>query len=72
MLQPCCSLGPDSSVVEPISEASYGYWKRSGKLLVVHSLLKMWYRQSHRALIFSQTKQVRPLVSTEGLMWMYR
>ncbi|XP_065178791.1 DNA excision repair protein ERCC-6-like isoform X2 [Sycon ciliatum] len=40
-----------------VTESTYGYWKRSGKLLVVHSLLKMWYLQSHRALIFSQTKQ---------------
>lgn len=37
---------------------SYGYWKRSGKMIVVHSLLKLWKRQGHRVLLFTQSKQM--------------
>jgi len=37
----------------------YGYWKRSGKMIVIESLLKLWKKQRHRVLLFSQSKQVR-------------
>ena len=36
----------------------YGSWKRSGKMIVVEALLKMWKSQGHRVLLFSQTRQV--------------
>ena len=36
----------------------YGYWKRAGKMIVVEALLKLWKKQGHRALIFTQSKQV--------------
>ena len=36
----------------------YGYWKRSGKMLVVETLLRLWKQQGHRVLLFSQSKQV--------------
>ena len=36
----------------------YGYWKRSGKMIVVESLLKLWKEQGQRVLLFSQSKQV--------------
>ena len=36
----------------------YGFWNRSGKLIVVESLLKLWKEQCHRVLLFSQTRQV--------------
>ncbi len=39
-------------------DQGYGYWKRSGKMIVVESLLKLWKQQNHRVLLFSQTKQV--------------
>ena len=39
-------------------EDGYGFWKRSGKLIVVESLLKLWKGQKHRVLLFSQTRQV--------------
>ncbi|XP_061713485.1 DNA excision repair protein ERCC-6-like [Cydia pomonella] len=41
---------------EKIDEQSFGSWKRSGKMTVVHSLLKIWQKQGHRALIFSQSR----------------
>lgn len=41
---------------ENIDENSFGHWKRSGKMTVVHSLLKIWQKQGHRALIFSQSR----------------
>ncbi|XP_075697952.1 DNA excision repair protein ERCC-6 isoform X2 [Rhinoderma darwinii] len=36
----------------------FGYWKRSGKMLVVESLLKIWHRQGHRVLLFTQSRQM--------------
>ncbi|XP_069467255.1 DNA excision repair protein ERCC-6 [Ambystoma mexicanum] len=44
---------------EDLEEADhFGYWKRSGKLIVVESLLKIWHKQGHRVLLFSQSKQM--------------
>ena len=40
-------------------ERQYGYYKRSGKLIVVESLLKLWKKQEHKVLLFSQSTQVR-------------
>lgn len=42
--------------LEQVDEESFGYWKRSGKMTVVHSLLRIWQKQGHRALIFSQSR----------------
>lgn len=36
----------------------FGYWKRAGKMNVVRSLLKIWHKQQHRVLLFTQGKQV--------------
>ena len=36
----------------------YGFWKRSGKMIVVESLLRLWKEQNHKVLLFSQTRQV--------------
>jgi hypothetical protein len=36
----------------------YGYWRRSGKMVVVEALLKLWHQQGHRVLLFSQSKTV--------------
>lgn len=41
---------------ENIDEEKFGNWKRSGKMTVVNSLLKIWQKQGHRALIFSQSR----------------
>lgn len=34
----------------------YGHYKRSGKLIVVSALLKIWKRQGHRVLLFTQSR----------------
>ncbi|KAG8434918.1 hypothetical protein GDO86_013039 [Hymenochirus boettgeri] len=36
----------------------FGFWKRSGKMIVVESLLKIWHRQGHRVLLFTQSRQM--------------
>ncbi|KAJ8361388.1 hypothetical protein SKAU_G00179130 [Synaphobranchus kaupii] len=39
-------------------EEHFGFWKRSGKLIVVESLLRLWHKQGHRVLLFSQSRQM--------------
>lgn len=39
--------------------ATFGFWRRSGKMIVVEALLKLWKNQNHRVLLFSQSRQVR-------------
>ncbi|XP_006630380.2 DNA excision repair protein ERCC-6 [Lepisosteus oculatus] len=46
---------PDEQLTE---EERFGYWKRSGKLIVVESLLRLWHKQGHRVLLFSQSRQM--------------
>lgn len=41
----------------------YGYWRRSGKMKVLDSLLRLWRRQGHKVLLFSQTCQVSRLLN---------
>ncbi|CAF1305426.1 unnamed protein product [Rotaria sp. Silwood1] len=36
----------------------YGYPKRSGKMIVLETLLKIWYKQNNRCLLFTQSKQM--------------
>ncbi|XP_055281227.1 DNA excision repair protein ERCC-6 isoform X2 [Moschus berezovskii] len=43
---------------EELGEDQFGYWKRSGKLIVVESLLKIWHKQGQRVLLFSQSRQM--------------
>lgn len=35
-------------------DAKYGFYKKSGKMVVVSALLKIWKKQGHRTLLFSQ------------------
>lgn len=37
-------------------EDNYGYYKRSGKMIVVSALLKIWKKQKHRVLLFTQAR----------------
>ncbi|NXN29647.1 ERCC6 protein, partial [Nycticryphes semicollaris] len=46
---------PDAEVEET---DQFGYWKRSGKMIVVESLLKIWHKQGHRVLFFTQSRQM--------------
>ncbi|XP_060096977.1 DNA excision repair protein ERCC-6 [Heteronotia binoei] len=46
---------PDEELNE---EDHFGYWKRSGKMIVIESLLKIWHKQGHRVLLFTQSRQM--------------
>ncbi|BFZ02829.1 hypothetical protein BsWGS_05868 [Bradybaena similaris] len=37
-------------------EYQFGYYKRSGKMIVVEALLRLWHKQKHRVLLFTQSK----------------
>ena len=52
-----------SSLDEPDYDKGYGFWKRSGKMIVVEGLLRMWKEQNRRVLLFTQSKQVCALMS---------
>ncbi|KAM4730444.1 DNA excision repair protein ERCC-6 [Anableps anableps] len=39
-------------------EEHFGFWKRSGKLMVVESLLRLWFKQGQRVLLFTQSRQM--------------
>ncbi|XP_034942014.1 DNA excision repair protein ERCC-6-like [Chelonus insularis] len=43
---------------EDIDLEKFGYWKKSGKMTVVRSLLKIWKSQGHRVLLFTQGRQM--------------
>ncbi|CAF0958851.1 unnamed protein product [Didymodactylos carnosus] len=38
--------------------AKYGYHRRSGKMIVLETLLKIWFKQQQRCLLFTQSKQM--------------
>ncbi|KAM8852201.1 DNA excision repair protein ERCC-6 isoform 1-T1 [Synchiropus picturatus] len=46
---------PEDQLTE---EEHFGFWKRSGKLMVVESLLRLWHKQGHRVLLFTQSRQM--------------
>ncbi|CAN9499846.1 unnamed protein product [Ophioblennius macclurei] len=46
---------PEDQLTE---EEQFGFWKRSGKLIVVESLLRLWFKQGHRVLLFTQSRQM--------------
>ncbi|XP_011157094.1 DNA excision repair protein ERCC-6 [Solenopsis invicta] len=52
----------------------FGYWKRSGKMTVVRSLLKIWQKQGHRVLLFTQGRQMihilESLLQREGYTYL--
>ena len=55
------SGGPkiDSTEVSRLEpEDKFGWYKRSGKMIVIHSLLKLWKKQGHRVLLFSQSRKM--------------
>lgn len=37
---------------------TYGYFKKSGKMMVVDALLKLWKKQGHKVLLFTQSRQM--------------
>ncbi|KAL2725260.1 DNA excision repair protein ERCC-6-like isoform X1 [Vespula squamosa] len=42
----------------------FGYWKRAGKMVVVQSLLKIWKKQGHRVLLFTQGRQMMHILES--------
>uniref|UniRef100_A0A8C0RML4 DNA excision repair protein ERCC-6 n=1 Tax=Canis lupus familiaris TaxID=9615 RepID=A0A8C0RML4_CANLF len=54
------SGGPKNlkTIPDDDEEDQFGYWKRSGKMIVVESLLKIWHKQGQRVLLFSQSRQM--------------
>ena len=46
------------------AEMKFGFYKRSGKLIVVHSLLKLWKKQGHRVLLFSQSQMMLTIIES--------
>ncbi|XP_023266380.1 DNA excision repair protein ERCC-6 isoform X1 [Seriola lalandi dorsalis] len=50
---------PEDQLTE---EEHFGFWKRSGKLIVVDSLLRLWFKQGHRVLLFTQSRQMMDIL----------
>ncbi|VDI10453.1 DNA excision repair protein ERCC-6 [Mytilus galloprovincialis] len=53
-----CTGGPKLYIGEtPGNDETleYGYYKRSGKMIVVEALLRLWKKQGHKVLLFSQS-----------------
>uniref|UniRef100_A0A0L8IDH8 DNA excision repair protein ERCC-6 n=2 Tax=Octopus bimaculoides TaxID=37653 RepID=A0A0L8IDH8_OCTBM len=51
--------GPRVYIGDDIEEdetLDFGYWRRSGKMIVIKGLLRLWKQQGHRTLLFSQSK----------------
>jgi DNA excision repair protein ERCC-6 len=42
----------------------FGYYKRSGKMIVVDTLLKLWKKQEGRVLLFSQSRSMLDLIES--------
>ena len=45
-------------------EHEFGFYKRSGKMIVVHSLLKLWRKQGQRVLLFSQSQLMLTIIES--------
>ena len=48
----------DDSVTSCNEKNGYGYYKRSGKMIVVEKLLKLWKKQDNRVLLFTQSRKM--------------
>lgn len=48
----------------PLNDPDFGNPERSGKMIVVKALLKMWKQQGHRVLLFCQTRQMLDILET--------
>uniref|UniRef100_A0A1I8H9W5 DNA excision repair protein ERCC-6 n=1 Tax=Macrostomum lignano TaxID=282301 RepID=A0A1I8H9W5_9PLAT len=56
---PDLSTGPPQKFGLPSRESlTFGYYKRSGKMLVVDALLKAWRSDGHKVLLFSQSRRM--------------
>ncbi|XP_062591329.1 DNA excision repair protein ERCC-6-like [Saccostrea cucullata] len=62
-----CTGGPKLFIGEDTQgdpSLEYGYWKRSGKMIVVEALLKLWKQQGHRVLLFSQSRAMLDILES--------
>ncbi|CAG7723285.1 unnamed protein product [Allacma fusca] len=48
----------DDSDIELDPHDSFGHWSKSGKMVVLETLLKLWRKQDHKVLLFSQSRQM--------------
>lgn len=39
-------------------QKGFGHWRRSGKMVVVEALLKLWKKQGHKVLLFTQSRHM--------------
>ena len=59
------SGGPDlTDGEEEGRQSEFGFYKRSGKMVVVHSLLKLWRKQGQRVLLFSQSQLMLTIIES--------
>ncbi|XP_015121805.1 DNA excision repair protein ERCC-6 [Diachasma alloeum] len=56
----------EPDIDENVLLEEFGHWRKSGKMTVVRSLLRIWKNQGHRVLIFSQGRQMMAIL--EGLL----
>lgn len=40
------------------TDETFGHYEKSGKMMVVHALLKLWKKQGHKVLLFTQSRQM--------------
>lgn len=43
-------------------DTDYGYYRRSGKMQVVDALLRLWFKQGHKILLFTQGTQMMVII----------
>ncbi|ODM94276.1 DNA excision repair protein ERCC-6 [Orchesella cincta] len=48
----------EGSDIELDPTDSFGHWSKSGKMIVVETLLKLWHKQKHKVLLFTQSRQM--------------
>lgn len=45
-------------------DETFGHFRKSGKMMVVDALLKLWKKQGHKVLLFTQSRQMLRIFST--------
>lgn len=48
----------EGSDIELDPNDTFGHWSKSGKMIVVDTLLKLWNKQKHKVLLFTQSRQM--------------
>ncbi|EFA07002.2 DNA excision repair protein ERCC-6 [Tribolium castaneum] len=50
------AAGEEAEDDQNVCDKKFGYYKKSGKMIVVSALLKIWKKQKHRVLLFTQSR----------------